>query len=75
MKTEMGEYVVGAYLKLVEQCDVADYNVRPPGGGLAGLSEFDVIGLRFKDRTATMCEVTTHIRGLVYGESPWLTTQ
>ena len=30
MKTEMGEYIVGAYLKLVEGCDVVDYNVRPP---------------------------------------------
>lgn len=28
--TEMGEYVVGAYLKLVEGCDVVDYNVRMP---------------------------------------------
>ena len=66
MKTEMGEYIVGAYLKLIEGCDVVDYNVRPPGGGLAGLSEFDVIGLRFKDSTAIMCEVTTHIRRLLY---------
>ena len=67
MKTEMGEYIVGAYLKLVEGCDVVDYNVRPPGGGVAGLAEFDVIGLRFSDSTAFMCEVTTHIRGLQYG--------
>ena len=69
MKTEMGEYIVGAYLKLIEGCDVVDYNVRPPGGGLAGLSEFDVIGLRFKDRRAIMCEVTTHIRGLLYKDN------
>ena len=69
MKTEMGEYIVGAYLKLNERCDVVDYNVRPPGGGLAGLSEFDVIGLRFRDRTAIMCEVTTHIRGLLYKDN------
>lgn len=67
MKTEMGEFVVGAYLKLIEGCDVVDYNVRLPGGGLAGLNELDVVGFRFKDGTAFLCEVTTHIDGLHYG--------
>ena len=33
------EYVVGAYLKLEEECDFVDFNVRPPGGGLKGLGE------------------------------------
>ena len=65
--TEMGEYAVGAYLKLVENCDVVDYNVRLPGGGLAGLRELDVVGFRFRDGTAFLCEVTTHILGVVYG--------
>ena len=66
MKTEVGEYIVGAYLKIIEECDVISYNVRPPGGGLKGLNELDVIGLRFKDNTAFICEVTTHILGLLY---------
>lgn len=66
MNTEMGEYLVGAYLKQIEKCDVVDYNVRPPGGKLEGLNEFDVIGLRFADSTAFMCEVTTHLRGMNY---------
>lgn len=64
MKTEMGEYLVGAYLKLIVNCDVVDYNVRIPGGGLEGLGEMDVIGLRFSDKTAFLCEVTTHLGGL-----------
>lgn len=67
MTTEMGEYLVGAYLKLIEGCDVVDYNVRKPGGGLEGLRELDVVGFRFSDGTAFLCEVTTHIRGLLYG--------
>ena len=67
MKTEMGEYVVGAYLKEVLRCDFVDYNVRPPGGGLEGLGELDVVGLRFHDKTAYLCEVTTHLDGLQYG--------
>lgn len=69
MKTGVGEYIVGAYLKIIEKCDFVDYNVRSPGGGLKGLREFDVIGLRFSDRTAYVCEVTTHIEGLKYGRT------
>ena len=69
MNTEMGEYLVGAYLKQIEKCDVVDYNVRPPGGGLPGLSEFDVIGIKFHDKVAFMCEVTTHLHGLNSGTS------
>lgn len=66
MTAEPGEYLVGAYLKQVEECDFVDYNVRVPGGGLVGLDELDVVGLRFSDSTAFLCEVTTHIRGLLY---------
>ena len=69
MNTEMGEYLVGAYLKEIKRCDVVDYNVREPGGGLKGLNELDVVGFRFHDKAAFMCEVTTHVRGLNYGAS------
>jgi hypothetical protein len=67
MRTEMGEYVVGAYLKVVLGCDHVGYNVRPPGGGLKGLGELDVIGMHFKSATAYLCEVATHLDGLNYG--------
>lgn len=66
IKTQIGEYLVGAYLKRHLGCDVVDYNVRPPTGGLEGLAEFDVLGLRFNDSTAILCEVTTHLDGLNY---------
>ena len=66
MITDVGEFIVGAYLKLELGCDVVDYNVRPPGGGLRGLGELDVVGLDFQQSTAYLCEVTTHIRGLLY---------
>lgn len=68
MLTDIGEYIVGAYLQLKLDCDVINYNARPPGGGLDGLEELDVIGLNFKSRTAYLCEVTTHIRGIQYGD-------
>ena len=61
--------MVGAYLQLHEECDVIDYNVRPPGGGLEGLGELDVVGFNFKTDSVFMCEVTTHIRGLLYVNS------
>ena len=66
MATDVGEYLVGAYLKLIRGCDFVDYNVRPPGGGMEGLKELDVVGIHFESRTAYLCEVTTHIRGLLY---------
>ncbi|MDD5659927.1 MAG: hypothetical protein PHR39_07990 [Actinomycetota bacterium] len=39
IKTDIGEYIVGAYLKVIKKCDFIDYNARPPGGGLEGLNE------------------------------------
>ena len=66
MLTDIGEFIVGAYLQLIEECDFIDYNVRPPGGGLKGLGELDVVGLNFNSNTAYLCEVTTHIRGVLY---------
>jgi hypothetical protein len=70
MLTDIGEYFVGAYLQLKLACDVVDYNVRPPGGGLEGLEEMDVIGIDLKSQRAYLCEVTTHIRGLLYVDNP-----
>lgn len=75
MKTEMGEYIVGAYLKLIKECDFVNYNVRRPGGGLAGLNELDVMGLDFKNKIAYLCEVTTHLDGLLYGSSRTATVE
>jgi len=69
IKTDIGEYAVGAYLKIIKKCDFVDYNVRSPGGGLEGLNELDVVGLDFKNKTAYLCEVTTHIRGVLYKDN------
>ncbi|MEE8203558.1 MAG: hypothetical protein V3R74_07350 [Alphaproteobacteria bacterium] len=49
------------------RCDFVQYNVRPPGGGLAGLAEFDVVGFDFGKRTVYLAEVSTHLDGLNYG--------
>lgn len=63
----MGEYVAGAYLKLLLDCDVVDYNVRPKTIGLKGLAEFDVVGLSFENNESFVCEVATHLEGVNYG--------
>ena len=69
MKTDIGEYIVGAYLKIINGCDFIDYNVRPPCGGREGLSELDIVGLDFKKKIAYLCEVTTHIWGVLYTDN------
>ena len=66
MLTDIGEFIVGAHLKLIKKCDFIDYNVRPPGGGLKGLGEFHVVALNFNSNTAYLCGVTTHIRSVLY---------
>jgi hypothetical protein len=67
MNTEMGEFLVGAWLKEIKKCDFIQYNARLPEGHLPGLSEVDVIGLDLKNKVAYLCEVTTHLRGVLYG--------
>lgn len=69
MATDIGEYFVGAYLRLVENCDFVDYNVRTPNGGRDGLNELDVLGIKIQTRVVYLCEVTTHICGLQYGKN------
>ena len=36
MAVEMGEYIVGACLEHVFECDFVQYNVRARGGGVEG---------------------------------------
>ncbi len=70
MAKDMGEHVVGAYLKYELGCDFVEYGVRPPVGGQEGQAEFDVVGFDFKSSIAYLCEVATHVRGLDYGGNP-----
>jgi hypothetical protein len=65
MATEMGEYLVGAYLKLVLGCGVVDFNPRPPGAHATGsgwaVGKLPSIRLRVdtveKRRQTTDCNV------------------
>jgi hypothetical protein len=66
MATGMGEYIVGAWLKLVIKCDVVDYNLKNQHEGQAGLNELNVLGIDFKNKSVYLCEVNTHLDGLQY---------
>lgn len=67
MSSDIGEQIVGAYLKIINKCDIVTYGIRLPGGGIRGLGELDVVGFDLKNDTVYLCEVTTHIRGILYG--------
>lgn len=63
MPTDIGEYIVGAYLQIINECDFVHYNTRFHGEQ----GDIDVIGLRLHQgnrRTAYLCEVKTHLGGL-----------
>ena len=62
----IGEELVGAYLRMCLNCDFVDYNVytRDEQG------EIDVIGINFLKKTIYLCEVATHpFTGLQYNKN------
>lgn len=67
MSTEIGEYLVGAYLELIEGYEVVSYNQKFPGEGKESQNELDVIGFNFQESKVILCEVATHILGFLYG--------
>lgn len=69
MYTDIGEYIVGAYLKIIKNCDIVTYNVRTHSGKLDGLYELDVLGINHNLKEIYLCEVTTHLDGLAIGNN------
>ena len=68
---ESGELLVGAYLRLVEQCELVMYNQRTQEEG--DQSEIDVIAVDNTEegkQVVYTCEVVTHIDGLQYPGTP-----
>ena len=64
MATDIGESLVGSYLRYVVGCEVVVYNTHTPG--VQG--EIDVIGLQYGEpRSVWLCEVITHLQGTQYG--------
>lgn len=68
---ESGELLVGAYLRLIEECELVMYNQRTQVEG--DQSEIDVIGVDNTDegeQVVYTCEVVTHLNGLHYSGTP-----
>lgn len=68
---ESGELLVGAYLRLIEDCELVMYNQRTHEEG--NQSEIDVIGVdktEEGEQVVHTCEVVTHLNGLHYSGSP-----
>lgn len=62
MAKDIGEEIVGAWLREVAECDFVQYNV--PTRKNQG--EIDVVGLNLEQKKVYICEVATHIQGLQY---------
>ena len=69
-ETQLGEYIAGAYHKLVTDCEVVSYNQRSKEAG--DQLEIDVIGINSEGDKQTIytCEVVTHIGGMIYPGTP-----
>ncbi|WP_435360200.1 hypothetical protein [Haloarchaeobius sp. DFWS5] len=65
-----GEQLVGAYLDVVEECDLVSYNQRSREQGTQ--FELDVLGVHSTDDAQTVfaAEVVTHLDGSLYGGTP-----
>lgn len=60
---DMGESLVGSYFKFVEGCKMVVYNCQMEEG------EIDVVALDPAGDRVYLCEVATHLRGMLYGHS------
>jgi len=58
----IGEEIAGAYLKACLGCDFLEFNLQTPD--IQG--EIDVVGIKVKERVLYVCEVATHVDGLMY---------
>ena len=58
----IGEELVGAWLSICEGCDFVTYSQRHP----TGQGEIDVLALKMAWKRAYLCQVTTHLGGMLY---------
>jgi len=70
IQPQIGEQLVGAYLRIVDDCDLVSYNQRSKEAGQQ--MELDVLGVGTVNGNQTVygCEVVTHIDGLHYNGTP-----
>lgn len=69
-QTQVGELIVGSYLRVLNDCELVSYNQRSRDTGHQTV--VDVLGVESssKEQTVHACEVVTHIGGLLYSGQP-----
>jgi hypothetical protein len=70
IQAQIGEQIVGSYLRIINDCDIVSYNQRSKEEGQQ--MEIDVLGVESTSGSQTVygCEVVTHIRGSLYSGDP-----
>ncbi|AOW80899.1 hypothetical protein HTSR_1729 [Halodesulfurarchaeum formicicum] len=70
VKAQHGEQLVGAYHKLITDCEIVSYNQRSKEQG--DQMEIDVLAINSEPDTQEVyiCEVITHLHGMRYSGSP-----
>lgn len=70
IQTQIGELIVGSYLRLINDCELVSYNQRSKEAGRQ--MEIDVLGVESTSgkQTVYACEVITHLDGTLYSGSP-----
>lgn len=70
IQAQIGELIVGSYLRLIDDCELVSYNQRSKEAGHQ--MEVDVLGVESTsgEQTVYACEVITHLRGALYSGSP-----
>ncbi len=69
MAAEIGESLVGSYLRLIKGCEIVTFNQRLSKEPIQ-MGETDVLAIDLDTDTVYLCEVVTHIRGMRYGAGP-----
>jgi hypothetical protein len=70
IQAQLGELIVGAYLRIINECELVSYNQRSMEAGRQ--MEIDVLGVESADGVQTVygCEVITHLDGTLYSGTP-----
>jgi len=70
IQSGVGELSIGSYLRMIEECELVTYNQRSEQ--LGNQMELDILGIKSEQGTQTVivCEVVTHIGGLLYTGEP-----
>lgn len=66
MTEEIGESLVGSYLRHIKGCEIVTYNQRLSKKP-SEMGETDVLAIDVERPAVYLCEVVTHIRGMLYG--------